>query len=76
MSYVVLNGVKSTTVKGLLIQSLPPITKPQMRTSIETIDGRDGDIVTKLGYSAYDREITIGLYGDYNVDNLIRYFDS
>lgn len=76
MSYVVLNGVKSTTVKGLLIQSLPPITKPKMRTSIETIDGRDGDIVTKLGYSAYDREITIGLYGDYNVDDVIRYFDS
>ena len=76
MSYVVLNGVKSTTVNGLLIQSLPPITKPKMRTSIETIDGRDGDIVTKLGYSAYDREITIGLYGDYNVDDVIRYFDS
>ena len=68
MSYVVLNGVKSTMVKGLLIQSL--------RTSIETIDGRDGDIVTKLGYSAYDREITIGLYGDYDVDDVIRYFDS
>lgn len=76
MSYVVLNGVKSTTVNGLLIQSLPPITKPKMRTNIETIDGMDGDIVTKLGYSAYDREITIGLYGDYNVDDVIRYFDS
>ena len=76
MSYVVLNGVKSTMVKGLLIQSLPPITKPKMRTSIATIDCRDGDIVTKLGYSAYDREITIGLYGDYNVDDVIRYFDS
>lgn len=76
MNYIILNGVKSTTVKGLLIQELPPISKPQMRTSIETIDGRDGDIVTKLGYAAYDKQITIGLYGDYDVDDVIRYFDS
>lgn len=76
MNYVVLNGVKSTTVKGLLIQSLPPISKPLMRTSVEEIDGRDGDIVTKLGYSAYDKEMSIGLFGDYDVDDVIRFFDS
>lgn len=76
MNYIILNGVKSTAVRGLLIQSLPPITKPQIRTSVEEIDGRDGDIVTKLGYSAYDKELTIGLYGDYNVDDAIEYFDS
>ena len=76
MNYIILNGVKSTAVRGLLIQSLPPITKPQIRTSVEEIDGRDGDIVTKLGYSAYDKELTIGLYGDYDVDDVIRYFDS
>ena len=76
MNYIILNGVKSTAVRGLLIQSLPPITKPQIRTSVEEIDGRDGDIVTKLGYSAYDKELTIGLYGDYDIDDTIRYFDS
>lgn len=76
MNYVVLNGVKSTTVKGLLIQSLPPISKPLMRTSVEEIDGRDGDIVTKLGYSAYDKEMSVGLFGDYDVDDVIRFFDS
>lgn len=76
MNYVILNGVKSNTVKGLLIQSLPPISKPLMRTQVETIDGRDGDIVTNLGYSAYDKAVTIGLCGDYNVDDVIRFFDS
>lgn len=76
MNYIELNGVKSTTVKGLLIQSLPSITKPQIRTEIETIDGRDGDIATKLGYAAYDKELSIGLYGDFNIDDVIRYFDS
>ena len=76
MNYCILNGVKSTTIKGLLIQSLPPISKPLMRTQIEEIDGRDGDIVTKLGYSAYDKEMSIGLFGDYDVDEVIQFFDS
>ena len=47
-----------------------------MRTSVEEIDGRDGDIVTKLGYSAYDKPMSIGLFGDYNVDEVIQFFDS
>ena len=76
MNYVILNGVKSTTIKGLLIQSLPPISKPLMRSSVEEIDGRDGDIVTKLGYSAYNKPMSIGLFGDYNVDEVIQFFSS
>ena len=38
MGYVILNGVKNTMIKGLLVQSLPPISKPLMRTSVEEID--------------------------------------
>lgn len=75
-NYIILNGKNSNTITGLLIQNLPPISKPLQRTLIEEIDGRDGDIVTKLGYGAYDKEITIGLYGSYNVDDVISYFDS
>lgn len=76
MSWICLNGTMSTTVQGLLIQTLPPISKPLMRTMIEEIDGRDGDIVTKLGYSAYDKELTIGLYGNYDIDEVISFFNS
>lgn len=76
INYIELNGEKSTDVKGLMIQSLPPITKPKMRTSIEEIDGRDGDVVTKLGYSAYDKEVSIGLHGDFDIDDAISFFDS
>lgn len=76
MNYIILNGVKSTEIKGLMIQSLPPISKPMMRTQIEEIDGRDGDIITELGYQAYDKEVTIGLRGDYDVNEVIRYFNS
>lgn len=76
MNYITLNGYKSTLIKGLLISALPPITKPQQRTTIEEIDGRDGDIITKLGYAAYDKKMTIGCYGDFNIDDIIQYFDS
>lgn len=76
MNYCILNGKKSTLIKGLLIQSLPPISKPLMRTQIDEIDGRDGDIVTKLGYSAYNKEMSIGLFGDYDIDEVIEFFDS
>lgn len=76
MNYIVLNGMKSTLIKGLLISELPPITKPLIRTKTEEIDGRDGDIVTKLGYAAYDKKMSIGLYGDYDIDEVIEYFNS
>ena len=75
LPYLIINGVSSKNIDGLLIQSLPPITKPKIRTSIEEIDGRDGDIVTTLGYAAYDKPVSIGLKGDYNVDDVIKYFN-
>lgn len=74
--YIIINGVSSKNINGLLIQKLPPISKPKMRTSIEEIDGRDGDVVTTLGYAAYDKPITIGLRGEYNVDDVIEYFNT
>ena len=76
MNYIILNGKISTNITGLLIQNLPPISKPLMRSEIEEIDGRDGDIVTKLGYSAYDKTFQIGLYDDFDIDEIIAFFNS
>ena len=73
--YIILNGVNSNTITGLLISKLPPITKPKQRTQIEEINGRDGDIVTTLGYSAYDKEIEIGLYGDFDIEDVMAFFN-
>ena len=75
MNYIILNGKRSTDVNGLLIQSLPSISKPLMRTEIEEIDGRDGDIVTTLGYGAYDKVFEIGLYGNYDINEIINYLN-
>ena len=40
------------------------------------IDGRDGDVITKLGYSAYNKKMKIGLFGDYDIDDIITFFNS
>lgn len=74
--YIILNNKDSRSIKGLLISSLPPISKPPIRTRIETVDGRDGDIVTTLGYEAYDKPIKIGLTYNYDIDEIIEYFNS
>ena len=75
-NYIELNGKSSLEIQGLIIQELPPISKPKIRTNIEEIDGRDGDIITKLGYSAYEKDFKIGLYGDFEIDDIISYFNS
>ncbi len=71
--YVIINGVNSLTIDGLAISKLPPITKPLIRSQRE-IDGRDGDIITELGYSAYDKQLEIGLFGSFDIDSIIKYF--
>lgn len=73
---IILNGKSSNTITGLIIQELPPISKPLMRSQVEEIDGRDGDIITKLGFSAYDKEISVGLYGNFDINEIIAYFNS
>lgn len=74
-NYVIINGVNSNTKTGLAIKELPPISKPAIRTNTETIDGRDGDIVTRLGYSAYDKKIEIGLFNTFDIDEIIAFFN-
>lgn len=75
-NYIILNGQSSANINGLLIQELAPISKPLLRNQIEEIDGRDGDIVMPLGYAAYDKDVSIGLYGKFDVDDVIDYFNS
>lgn len=74
MNTIFWKGVFSTTIDGLLISELPPITKPPLRVKETTIDGRDGSIIEELGYSSYDKSITIGLRGSFDINKVIKYF--
>ena len=74
-NYIELNGQSSNEIIGLLIQQLPPISKPKMRTQVDEIDGRAGDIVTQLGFSAYDKIVEIGLYSNFDINDVITYFN-
>lgn len=74
--YIVLNNKNSLEITGLFISKLPPITKPAIRYNITEIDGRDGDLVSKLGYSAYDKELEISILSDCNLNEIISFFDS
>ena len=76
LNEIILNGKSSNELQGLIIQSLPPISKSQIRTQIEQIDGRDGDIITKLGYSSYDKSFDIGLSYNFDIDDIIAFFNS
>lgn len=76
MNFCIINGKSSRLIKGLIVQELPPVRKPEMRIETVEIDGRDGDIVNKLGYASYEKTMKIGLYGDFDIDEVISFFDT
>lgn len=69
------NGVLSSTLSGLLISELPAITKPARRQDITLVDGRDGDVVSYLGYETYKKSMQIGLYGSYDIDAISNFLN-
>jgi predicted phage tail component-like protein len=74
MNSIEFKGVSSTTIDGLIICELPPISKPPMRTKQTYVDGRHGAKIEELGYSPYDKAVTIGLHGNFDIDKVIKYF--
>lgn len=74
MSSLIFKGKDSQKIDGLLISELPDITRPPRRQEVIEVDGRDGDVVNYLGYDTYKKTLRIGLYGDYNVDQISDFF--
>lgn len=68
-------GIDSESIEGLLICELPPISKPKMRIKETVIDGVDGSFIEELGYESYDKTMTIGLTRDYDIDEVMDYFN-
>ena len=74
--WVELNGVRSTTINGLVITSIPPISMPPRRTNQVLIDGRDGDIIEDLGFAPYDKSFTILLHNNFDPNAVFSFFAS
>lgn len=74
MAEIIWKNKSSKEVKGLIITNIPPITKPKMKVNKIEIDGRDGDIVEKIGYESYSKNVGIGLTRDFGIDEIIKYF--
>lgn len=68
-------NTSSTSFEGLCVTSLPPITKPSMRTEEIKIDGRDGSIFRDLGYSTYKKTIDLVKIGDVDIESLKSWLD-
>ena len=68
-------NTSSTSFEGLCVTSLPPITKPSMRTEEIKIDGRDGSIFRDLGYSTYKTTIDLVKIGDVDIEDLKSWLD-
>jgi predicted phage tail component-like protein len=74
MAEIIWKNKSSKEIEGLIITETPPITKPKMKVNKIEIDGRDGDIIEKVGYESYTKNIGIGLTRNFNIDEVIKYF--
>lgn len=74
MNYLIWRGKDSRDIKGLVICELPPISKPQMRTTETMVDGVDGSYIEELGYATYDRAVSIGLTQKADMNEISQYF--
>lgn len=75
MLYFKFKDIDSRDFEGLVVCELPPITKPAKRVEVINIEGRNGDIIVDNGYSAYDKEIKIGLTRNYDLQTIIHWLD-
>lgn len=74
MAEIIWKNKSSKEIEGLIITETPPISKPKMKVNKIEIDGRDGDIVEKVGYESYTKNIGIGLTRNFDIDEVIKYF--
>lgn len=75
MNYFMFKGINSKEFSGLVVNTLPPITKAPKRVETQQIDGVDGEIIIELGYSAYDKDITITLMKLKDLDEIMAWLN-
>lgn len=75
MNYFIFKGKNSSEFSDLVVNTLPPITKAAKRVQTDTVDGLDGEIITELGYEAYDKGITITLLKPDKIDEIMAWLN-
>lgn len=73
MDSFIFKGVSSTSF-NIIVNSLPPITKPPLKVEEISIDGVDGTRYEELGYESYEKAIKITLKEN-NIDELISWLN-
>lgn len=59
---------------NIIVNSLPPISKPTMRVQETIIDGVDGSLIEELGYESYEKKVKITITEN-NVDEIIKWLN-
>ena len=75
MLHLKFKEIDSREIVGLVVCELPPISKAGKRVELIDIEGKHGDIVVDNGYSAYDKEIKIGLTRNYDLQAIVHWLD-
>lgn len=75
MDYFIFKEISSQDFDGLVVSSLPPITKPSMRVEEITIDGKDGSQYKELGYSSYEKTIEIVKLKEIDIEEIKSWLD-
>lgn len=71
MNWFIFNNFDSRQYPELIVNELPPITKPEMRYEITYLDGVDGGIVETKGYAQYDKSMQISLKDISRIDEIV-----
>src|SRR5574344_149223 len=74
MAEIIWKNKSNKEFEGLIITDTPPIIKPKMKVNKVEIEGRDGDIIEKIGYESYTKNVGIGLTRNFDIDEIIKYF--
>lgn len=74
MNTIIFKNINSSSIQGLLISDLGDIIKATRRQENMEVDGRDGDVYRYKGYDTYDKSISIGLFGEFNIDEISNFF--
>ena len=71
MNWFEYKGINSNRYRNLVVQELPPIVKPMMRSEFVYHDGADGTTIKERGYDMTLKYVRIGLKNNDDLDYII-----